>query len=278
MEDRIGAGLDQAEIGLTGNDDVHQLVGERVQPCAQDICKQRYRHDHDGYPHQVPGTAGAEFPGVCCNAGHGSNSTACERNARFIAGSFLGAWPPAGKDAASGSCSLERVKGRPQSGVFAMAIKFGRPIEMRDAPRRQGRPRRRPARSRGPPAPQPQGRMGAAAGARERAHRRRPDLAAVRGRRRRQRACRSPRCRASSGCRVDQAVRDAERAAKLGIPCIALFPYTDPALRDDDGTRGAQPRQPGLPRRSARSRRRCPRSACSATWRSIPTPATAMTA
>src|SRR4051794_24839807 len=26
---------------------------------------------------------------------------------------------------------------------------------------------------------------------------------------------------------VDQAVREAERAAKLNIPCIALFPYTD---------------------------------------------------
>ncbi|MDB5574107.1 MAG: delta-aminolevulinic acid dehydratase [Tardiphaga sp.] len=35
---------------------------------------------------------------------------------------------------------------------------------------------------------------------------------------------------------VDQAVRDAERAMKLNIPCIALFPYTDPALRDEIGT------------------------------------------
>ena len=34
---------------------------------------------------------------------------------------------------------------------------------------------------------------------------------------------------------VDQAVRDAERAAKLNIPCIALFPYTDPGLRDEQG-------------------------------------------
>src|SRR5512147_1619762 len=31
---------------------------------------------------------------------------------------------------------------------------------------------------------------------------------------------------------VDQLVREAERAAKLTIPCIALFPYIDPALRD----------------------------------------------
>ncbi len=32
---------------------------------------------------------------------------------------------------------------------------------------------------------------------------------------------------------VDEAVRDAERAAKLRIPRIALFPYTDPKLRDE---------------------------------------------
>src|SRR3954471_19864714 len=31
---------------------------------------------------------------------------------------------------------------------------------------------------------------------------------------------------------VDQAVRDAERAAKLEIPCIALFPYTEASRRD----------------------------------------------
>jgi porphobilinogen synthase len=35
---------------------------------------------------------------------------------------------------------------------------------------------------------------------------------------------------------VDQAVRDAERAMKLDIPCIALFPYTEPALRDEIGS------------------------------------------
>src|SRR5271154_1056405 len=35
---------------------------------------------------------------------------------------------------------------------------------------------------------------------------------------------------------VDEAVRDAERAAKLDIPCIALFPYTDPGLRDEHGS------------------------------------------
>jgi porphobilinogen synthase len=40
---------------------------------------------------------------------------------------------------------------------------------------------------------------------------------------------------------VDQAVREAERAAKLTIPCIALFPYTDPSLRDDAGSEALNP-------------------------------------
>jgi porphobilinogen synthase len=35
---------------------------------------------------------------------------------------------------------------------------------------------------------------------------------------------------------IDQAVRAAERAAKLTIPCIALFPYTEPDKRDDIGS------------------------------------------
>jgi len=40
---------------------------------------------------------------------------------------------------------------------------------------------------------------------------------------------------------VDQAVREAERAAKLAIPCIALFPYTDPKLRDETGSEALNP-------------------------------------
>ncbi len=40
---------------------------------------------------------------------------------------------------------------------------------------------------------------------------------------------------------VDLAVREAERAAKLGIPAIALFPYTDPDLRDDLGSEALNP-------------------------------------
>ncbi len=35
---------------------------------------------------------------------------------------------------------------------------------------------------------------------------------------------------------VDEAVRAAERAAALSIPCVALFPYTEPSLRDETGS------------------------------------------
>jgi porphobilinogen synthase len=40
---------------------------------------------------------------------------------------------------------------------------------------------------------------------------------------------------------VDEAVREAERGAKLAIPCIALFPYTDPTLRDENGSEALNP-------------------------------------
>jgi porphobilinogen synthase len=40
---------------------------------------------------------------------------------------------------------------------------------------------------------------------------------------------------------VEDVVREAERAAKLTIPCIALFPYTDPGLRDESGTEALNP-------------------------------------
>jgi porphobilinogen synthase len=40
---------------------------------------------------------------------------------------------------------------------------------------------------------------------------------------------------------VDQAVREAECAAKLAIPCVALFPYTDPKLRDEIGSEALNP-------------------------------------
>jgi len=40
---------------------------------------------------------------------------------------------------------------------------------------------------------------------------------------------------------IDEVVREAERAAKLTIPCIALFPYTDPNLRDETGSEALNP-------------------------------------
>src|SRR5208337_3674023 len=35
---------------------------------------------------------------------------------------------------------------------------------------------------------------------------------------------------------VDEAVREAERAARLDIPAIAFFPYTEPHLKDEHGS------------------------------------------
>jgi porphobilinogen synthase len=40
---------------------------------------------------------------------------------------------------------------------------------------------------------------------------------------------------------VDEAVRAAERAAKLTIPCLALFPYTDPGRRNEAGSEALNP-------------------------------------
>jgi porphobilinogen synthase len=40
---------------------------------------------------------------------------------------------------------------------------------------------------------------------------------------------------------VDEAIRAAERAATLSIPCLALFPYTEPAKRDDTGSEALNP-------------------------------------
>jgi len=40
---------------------------------------------------------------------------------------------------------------------------------------------------------------------------------------------------------IDEVVREAERAARLTIPCIALFPYTDPNLRDETGSEALNP-------------------------------------
>jgi porphobilinogen synthase len=40
---------------------------------------------------------------------------------------------------------------------------------------------------------------------------------------------------------VDEAVRAAARAAELTIPCLALFPYTEPGRRDDSGSEALNP-------------------------------------
>jgi len=40
---------------------------------------------------------------------------------------------------------------------------------------------------------------------------------------------------------IDEAVRAAEHAAELTIPCLALFPYTDPQRRDDGGSEALNP-------------------------------------
>ena len=116
-----------------------------------------------------------------------------------------------------------------------MAIKFGRPIEMRDAPRREtalaapsldlvARPRRN--------------RKSEWARRLVRENVLTADdliwpLFVVDGHNKRSPVASMPGVDRLS---VDQAVRDAERAMKLNIPCIALFPYTDPSLRDEHGS------------------------------------------
>jgi len=40
---------------------------------------------------------------------------------------------------------------------------------------------------------------------------------------------------------VDEAVRAAAHAAKLAIPCLALFPYTEPGRRDETGSEALNP-------------------------------------
>ncbi len=40
---------------------------------------------------------------------------------------------------------------------------------------------------------------------------------------------------------IDEIARAAARAAELAIPCVALFPYTDPKLRDEAGSEALNP-------------------------------------
>src|SRR3954467_8821937 len=116
-----------------------------------------------------------------------------------------------------------------------MAIKFGRPIEMRDVPRREAalavpaldltmRPRRN--------------RKAEWARRLVRENVLTTDdliwpLFVVDGHNTRAAVSSMPGVERLS---VDQAVRDAERAVKLNLPCIALFPYTEPSLRDEHGS------------------------------------------
>jgi porphobilinogen synthase len=121
-----------------------------------------------------------------------------------------------------------------------MAIKFGRPIEMRDTPRRETalstpslnlvvRPRRnrkaewarRLVRENVLTADDLIWPLFVADG-----HNRRTGVASMPG---------------VDRLSVDQAVREAERAVKLSIPCIALFPYTEPSLRDEQGSEALNP-------------------------------------
>ena len=121
-----------------------------------------------------------------------------------------------------------------------MAIKFGRPIEMRDTPRRETalsapsldlvvRPRRnrkaewarRMVRENVLTTDDLIWPLFVADG-----HNRRTPVASMPG---------------VDRLSVDQAVREAERALKLNIPCIALFPYTDPGLRDEHGSEAVNP-------------------------------------
>src|ERR1700738_807573 len=114
-----------------------------------------------------------------------------------------------------------------------MAIKYGRPIEMRDAPRRETTApsldlATRPRRNR---------KAGWARGLVRENVLPSDDLIwplfIVDGDNKRVPVASMPGVERLS---VDQAVRDAERAMKLNIPCIALFPYTEPSLRDEHGS------------------------------------------
>jgi len=76
---------------------------------------------------------------------------------------------------------------------------------------------------------------------------------------------------------VDEIGREAARAAKLSIPCIALFPYTNPSLRDETGSEALNP--DNLVCRAMRAIKKEARTSAScATSRSTRSPATAMTA
>ncbi|WP_407170076.1 porphobilinogen synthase [Bradyrhizobium sp. ORS 111] len=122
-----------------------------------------------------------------------------------------------------------------------MAIKFGRPIELRDAPRRQADTLASPSldlaiRMR-------RNRKSEWARRLVRENVLTTDdliwpMFVVDGRNARTPVASMPGVERLT---VDQIVRDAERAAKLNIPCIALFPFTEPSLRDEQGSEALNP-------------------------------------
>ena len=172
----------------------------------------------------------------------------------------------------------DRLKRAPRR--LLMAIKYGRPIESRvrvvPAEARDRTDGRAVARSHHPPAPQPPHRMGAPHGARECAHHRRPDLAAVR----RSKAARAP---VASMPGVERLTVDdvgargrARRQAHHPVHRAVSLHRSGSARRERQ--RGAQPRQSRLPRDPRHQEGGAARSASCATSRSTPTPATATTA
>ena len=104
---------------------------------------------------------------------------------------------------------------------------------------------------------------------------RRPDLAAVRGRRH-ARARQSPPCLASSGSRSTKRCGRPSAPPSSASPAWRCFPTPIRSCATTTAPRRSI-RKIWSAARSARSRRRCRRSASCAMLRSIPTPATATT-
>jgi porphobilinogen synthase len=127
----------------------------------------------------------------------------------------------------------------------SMAIKFGRPIELRDKPRPETAPSAQDLSGTGLNLTVRPRRNRKAEWARRLVRENvltRGDLIwplfVVDGHNKREAVTSMPGVDRLS---VDQAVREAERATKLDIPCIALFPYTEPGLRDEQGSEALNP-------------------------------------
>jgi len=135
--------------------------------------------------------------------------------------------------------------GLPPQERKSMAIKFGRPIELRDKPRPETAPSAQDLSGTGLNLTVRPRRNRKAEWARRLVRENvltRGDLIwplfVVDGHNKREAVTSMPGVDRLS---VDQAVREAERATKLDIPCIALFPYTEPGLRDEQGSEALNP-------------------------------------